>query len=346
LSFRLWIKIVSLLFISLSLLTVFGCQQGKKQDRVCVIYASVDQNFSEPVLQHFQEKKKIRILPVYDVEATKTTGLVNRLIAEKDRPQADVFWSGEFAQTILLKEKDVLAPYLSPNAKNIPDLYKDPEGYWTGFSARARVLIVNTDLLTSQEYPASIFDLLQPRWPAEKIGIAYPVFGTTATHAAALYAFLGAEKARNFFQELYDRGVRVADGNATVRDLVSSGQLIMGLTDTDDACGAKRRGKPVDLVFLDQEENGLGTLLIPNTVAMVNGAPHHEEARILIDFLLSEDVEQRLIEAGWTHVPLRPLNIRQDCLENMDIKGMNISLQEVYQSFEYSKKELLEIFIR
>ena len=188
--------------------------------------------------------------------------------------------------------------------------------------------------------------LLQPRWPAEKIGIAYPVFGTTATHAAALYAFLGAEKAEEFFQKLYDRGIRVADGNATVRDLVASGQLIMGFTDTDDACGAKKRGKPVDLVFLDQEENGLGTLLIPNTVAMVDRAPHPEEAQILIDFLLSEEVEQRLIEAGWTHIPLRSLNIHQDCLENMDIKGMNISLQEIYHSFERSKKELLEIFIR
>ena len=81
---------------------------------------------------------------VYDTEETKSTGLANRLLAEKARPQADVFWSNEPVRTLVLKSRDVLAPYRSPNAKGIPAALVDPDGYWTGFSARMRVIVYNT----------------------------------------------------------------------------------------------------------------------------------------------------------------------------------------------------------
>ena len=175
------------------ILSLSACQPSPS-DRTVVIYTSVDQHYSEPILRAFQEKTGIRVQPVFDVEAAKTTGLVNRIIAEKDRPMADVFWSGEHVQTILLKEKGLLAPYDSPSAEGIPSQYRDRDHFWTGFAGRARVLLINTDLLSPEDAPRSLFDLLKPQWQGQKIGIAYPIFGTTATHAAALYAHLGPER--------------------------------------------------------------------------------------------------------------------------------------------------------
>jgi len=322
-----------------------GCQT-QRSERTVVIYASVDQVYSEPILKAFQEKTGIRVRPVYDVEASKTTGLVNRLIAEKDRPQADVFWSGEFAQTILLKEKGALASYASASAMDIPSPYRDPQGFWTGYAARARVLIVNTGLVSLANYPKSIYDLLSGRWPAEKIGIAYPIFGTTATHAAALYASLGAKEGKAFFENLRKRGLRVADGNAMVRDLVASGQLMFGLTDTDDACGAKKKGSPVAIVFPDQGEKALGTLIIPNTVAWVANGPCPKEAKELIDFLLSKEVEKQLVESGWCHIPSRQLGIQPDCLDASNVKAMEVNLENVYKQLEIAKRELTQVFVR
>jgi iron(III) transport system substrate-binding protein len=311
-----------------------------------VIYTSVDQVYSEPILKKFEAATGIRVLPVYDVEAAKTTGLVNRLIAEKDRPQADVFWNGEFAQTILLKKEGVLAPYRSPNAFDIPAAYVDPDGYWSGFAGRARVLLINTTLISPSPYPQSIFDFLNTDYPADKIGIAYPLFGTTATHAAAIYAALGTEAGRDFFKKLQARGVRVVDGNSVVRDLVANGQLIYGLTDTDDACSAIQKGAPVKMVFPDQEQNGLGTLVVPNTVALIAGAPHAKEAMKLIDFLLSKEVEEALIGSSWSHIALRPTAVQPACVDASSIQGMRISLQDIYGQLSLVKKELTEIFIR
>ncbi len=331
--------------IALCLLVLGACRPESDYRRV-VIYVSVDQTYAEPVLRAYAGRSGVRVDAIYDVEAAKTTGLVNRLIAEGDRPQADVFWNGEFAQTILLQRLGALQRYASPEAESIPNNMRDPDDYWTGFLGRARVLLINTDRLPVTEAPASIFDLLDERWVGKEIGLAYPLFGTTATHAAALYAALGPERARAYFSALQDKGVRVLDGNAAVRDLVASGDLMLGLTDTDDACVAIKSGAPVEAVFLDQEVGGLGTLVIPNTVAMVAGAPHEEEARALIDYLLSPETGAALVSAGWSHVPLRPLGVEPECFAGQDVQAMAVDLTMVYEWLERAKKDLAQVFIR
>src|SRR5512145_2461939 len=106
---------IAIILICASAAVLLVQQPGGEQKTV-VVYTSVDQVYSEPVFRAFENETGIRVMPVYDVEATKTTGLVNRLIAEKARPQADAFWSGEFSQTVVLKKESVLAPYRSPSA--------------------------------------------------------------------------------------------------------------------------------------------------------------------------------------------------------------------------------------
>ena len=139
-------RILFIAIIVTSLTMLSGCSENSSQRQV-IVYTSVDQVFSEPILKEFERQTGIKVLPVYDVEAAKTTGLVNRLIAESARPKADVFWSNEYAQMIILKEKGVLATYNSASAEDIPEQYRDLEYYWTGFAGRARVIIVNTELV-------------------------------------------------------------------------------------------------------------------------------------------------------------------------------------------------------
>ena len=80
---------------------------------------------------------------LYDAEAAKTVGLVNRLIAEKDKPLADIFWNGEFMHMLALKDAGILTSYSSPQAKGLPDNFRHKSNLWTAFGGRARTLIVN-----------------------------------------------------------------------------------------------------------------------------------------------------------------------------------------------------------
>src|SRR5688572_2566492 len=165
-------------FGALALLGVGGCRSPESTQnaaRTVTVYVSTDRVFSEPVLREYERRTGVTVNAVYDTEETKSTGLANRLIAEKDRPRADVFWSNEPVRTLVLKSRGVLSPYRSPAAAGIPSELIDPEGYWTGFSARMRVLAYNTKLVAASEAPTSVFDLADSRWKGQ-VAIADPRF--------------------------------------------------------------------------------------------------------------------------------------------------------------------------
>ena len=288
--------------VVLAALAAGGCDRsGPAAARTVTIYVSTDRVFSEPVLREYQRRSGATVNAVYDTEETKSTGLANRLLAEKPRPQADVFWSNEPVRTLVLKSRGVLAPYTSPSANGIPPALVDPDGYWTGFSARIRVLAYNTTLVEAGGAPQSVFDLADPKWRGQ-VAIADPRFGSTSFHVAALYAIAGDERMDAFFRTLKDNGVRVVDGNSVVRDLVARGEIKVGLTDTDDVNVALEDGQPIAMVLPDKD--GLGVPVMPNMVSLIANAPHPEEARRLIDYLLSPDVERQLAQSAAVQVPL------------------------------------------
>ncbi|MCX7841750.1 MAG: extracellular solute-binding protein, partial [Clostridia bacterium] len=263
---------------------------------------------------------------------------------EKSKPQADVFWNGEFVQTLVLKEKGLLEKYKPSGASGVPAEFVDSEGFWSGFGGRARVLLVNKNLMKPEEYPQSIMDLLDSKYKGETIGMAYPVFGTTATHAAALYAVWGKDKARDFFKKLKEKNIQIVDGNSVVRDQVAEGRLSMGMTDTDDALEAVKKGKPVEIVFLDQKQDGMGTLVIPNTVALIKNGPNQKAGKKLVDFLMSAEAEAMLLEKGWIDLPAHREN--QKLARNAGVKNLKTSFQEVFSELEASKSDMQALFVR
>jgi iron(III) transport system substrate-binding protein len=304
--------VVLCLVISASAILFAGCDGGvganggpSSATRTVVVYTSADQPFAEPVLQAYKEKTGADVQMVFDTEETKTTGLVNRLQAERNNPRADVFWSSDPARGIAVTRMGLAQPYVSPNATAIPPTFKDPQGLWTGFAARARVLIVNTKLVPEAETPKSLLALKDPRWRG-KACIANPLFGTTSFHAAALFVKWGDERAEQFFRDLKANRVQVLDSNGSVKEQVSAGLIPWGLTDTDDANVAIQEGKPVRMVYPDQEEGGLGTPLMPNSVSLIQGAPHAEEGKKLVDYLLSPEVEAMLARSHSMNMPLHP----------------------------------------
>jgi len=278
-----------------------GCTKEASDNEV-IVYTSVDQNIAEMILDDFEKETGIQVKAVYDIEASKTTGLANRLILERENPQADVFWSSEIIMTLMLKEKDVFQKYISEKSEIIPDSYKDLEGYWTGFGGRARVMIINTDVFKGDEYPDSIYDLVDEEYKDYKKMIANPLFGTTMTHLFIMKQLWGEEEAIDFFLKAQNNNTLIVDGNSVVRDLVASGEAAFGITDTDDAFAALRENKPVEVLYLDQSD--IGTLVIPNTVGLINDCKNIDEGKLLIDYLLDEKTENKMIQMGFIDVSL------------------------------------------
>lgn len=292
-----YVKLITVVLCSLSA----GC--GHRSNEL-VVYTALDAEFSQPIFDEFARRTSLRVRPRYDVEAAKTVGLVQLILQEQREGVArcDVFWNNEILGTLRLLQADALEPLQIAEAEQFPPQYRSADGYWFGFAARARVLLYNKNLLSVQDLPTSVLELSAPRWRG-RFAIANPLFGTTNTHMVCLWEVLGEERARDWIRSLWENEPVVLPGNRHVAEAVASGRVPVGLTDTDDALGQLEKGAPVEIIFPDQD--GMGTLLIPNTVAAIRGARNLEGAKALIEYLLSRETEKRLALGPSGQIPLR-----------------------------------------
>ena len=250
-----------------------GCAPGG--DSVTV-YTSQDQVYAEPILQRFEQESGVRVRAVYDSEAVKTVGLINRLIAEKNHPRCDLFWNNEAFRTHQLAARDVLAAGVPIES----------------FGARTRQWVWNTNRLGRAELPPSLAALTNAQWRG-RVVIALPLFGSTATHFQVLRQRWGAARWQAWCRALLANGVMTVDGNSVVVQLVGRGEVALGLTDSDDIRAGLRNGLPIAGKPLGQDG-----LVIRNTLGHIRGAPRPGLANRLAKFLQSPTVRAALVEAG------------------------------------------------
>lgn len=287
-----------------TLLLLAACG-GNAAPTGAVIYVALDQEFSQPLLQQWSKELNLPIQQRYDTEASKTVGLVSSLKEERSAPRCDVFWNNEIANTVNLAQDGMLMPYESPAAKDIPAQWRDPKGCWTGFAARARVIVVNTELLPDpKDWPTSYKDLANPKWKG-RCAVAKPLTGTTLTHFTALKKVLGDADFDEFFSAIQKNDVKFLSSNgATLRE-TRDGKVAWAFTDTDDYHVAHTKGFKVACVFPDQGEGEIGTMLIPNAVGILKGCPNPEAAKRLVDKIVSRETEALLAAADGAQIPLR-----------------------------------------
>lgn len=270
------------------------------------IYVALDEQFSRPLLDRLARELQLDLTQRHDTEGAKTVGLVSALIEEQKNPRASVFWCNELAQVVRLAQLGILAPYASPAGRDLPDRHRDPAHRWHAFAARARILIVNTELLPDPAtWPRSYLDLTDPKWKG-RCAVAKPLTGTTLTHFTALRLRLGEAAFAQFVDGMFANDVQFLRSNGATMRAVRDGQLAWAFTDTDDYHVARMNGHQVACVYPDQHDGGIGTMLIPNAVALIAGGPDPAGSQRLIDAILSRDTEAQLAAAAGAQIPLRP----------------------------------------
>ena len=283
-----------------------------------VLYSSADDEYLHLVIDRFTAKTGLKVKAVGDTEATKTFGLVQRLIAEKDAPRADVWWSSEPMSSVSLAEAGGLAPMGPPpklgEAAAGASGLRDAEGRGVALARRARGVVYSTPRVKDADAPTQLRDLADPRWKG-RVGMARPQFGTTRTHLAALVALAGEAKVEAWLTALRDNGARLYDGNASVVRAIANAEIDVGLTDSDDVFAGQRNKWQVGLIYegrdADPEKAGglpsFGTIMLPNTVGLIKKPGGvTKDARALAEFLLSAEVETILGDSDSRNVPVRP----------------------------------------
>jgi len=318
-----------------------GC--ASRESRV-VLYCAQDREFAEQLLADFTRETGVRVDAKYDTEANKSVALAAELEQEAGRPRCDVHWNNEPIGSVRLARAGVYAPLPVDLGREFPADTRPADRRWQGFAARARVLIVNTELVKDSERPRSLFELTEPRWKG-RVAMAKPFFGTTATHAACLFSALGETKARDYFTRLKANEVNVVAGNKQVARDVAEGRFAVGTTDTDDAIIELRAGKPAAVVFPDADD--LGTLYLPNTLALVKNGPNPEAAKRLVEFLLRPGTEKRLAEGGGFQIPLNPVaqaDLPATILRPTQTRAMTVSFDAAADAWERTQAVLRELY--
>jgi iron(III) transport system substrate-binding protein len=329
---RDWLRSSFVLLTCAALLGLAGCKGS--QSRV-VLYCSQDRDFAVGLLKQFDQQSGLQVEPKFDTEANKSVSLYREIVEDGDKPRCDVFWNNEPLNTLRLQKAGLLEPYDSPSAKPYPAWAKAKDHTWHAFASRARVLLVRKSV-PEKDRPRSLFDLVDPRFKG-KVVMGKAHHSTAATQAACLFAVLGPDLAKQYYRALKANGLQQAPGNKQVaqwlgRGLAPNGrEVLVGVTDTDDALDEVKEGRDVVIIFPDRDardtdrgvkqfekvlgepvvfpgeaKKQMGTLFIPNTVAILKGAPNPEGARKLVDFLLSADTEKQLAEGESGQIPLNP----------------------------------------
>ena len=268
---RVVLRLVSLIG---ALLLLAGCRPGSTRE--VVVYASQDQVYAEPILNEFSRATGIKVRAVYDSEAVKTVGLANRLVREASNPQCDVFWNNEELRTRQLAARGIL------RETNV----------WVSMGYRSRRIVINTNLIQLAHAPRSLASITNAEWGG-KVALAYPLFGTTATHFLALRQHWGAQRWEAWCRALQANKPFLVEGNSVVVNFVGRGEAWIGLTDSDDVAAGLRSGLPIASLPLTDE-----SLLISNTVAIIRGARNQRSGELLSAFLQEQSTMERLIAAG------------------------------------------------
>jgi iron(III) transport system substrate-binding protein len=306
---RLAVAVIGLALLAVLALSLFSRVTAT---RSVTLYTSQDQVYADLILQQFERDTGLRIRPVYDSEAVKTVGLANRLLAERNHPQCDIFWNNEILRTWQLAAHGLF------------------EG-WTEFGYRSRRLVINTNLLDPADAPRSLLELTNRTWQG-KVAIAYPLFGTTVTHFLALRQHWGEEGWTEWCRALQANQPLMVDGNSVVVQFVGRGEAWIGMTDSDDIAVGQREEMPVAALPITELD-----LLIPNSVGIIRDGPNPAEAEVLYEYLQSAGVAELLIEVN---------ALEGAAADAIEVRTLDPDYQRLLDELEIGTDQLKRIFLR
>ncbi len=267
-----------------------------------VIYSGRAEPLIKPVIDLFQQKYPNVTVKL---KAGQNNELAAALLEERANPQADLFIGTDMLIVANLGKEGVFASYQPKGADQIPAEFRDPDGTWTSFTLRARVIMYNAELLKPEEVPTSVFDLTNPKWKGQ-IAAAGSTNGSMQAHIAAIRKLKGDQAAEEWLKGLLANDVKFFSGHTDVRKAVGAGEFKIGLVNHYyyHLQSAEKADNKVGVIYPDQGADQMGVIVNTTAGGIVKGGPHAEAARAFMDFLLTDAAQQLFAELNYEY----PLN--------------------------------------
>ena len=309
-------KILFFLSCSWIFLSLSGCSSPieaetsaeKDSDNTLVVYSPNPEDLIEETIPAFEEKYGIKV----DLVQASTGELFKKAEAEKESPVADVIFGGSYA--LFSSNENLFEPYISQENDQIIPEYQNKTGFYTPYTLDVSVIIANS-ALTKDIKIEGYNDLLNPKLKG-KIATADPSNASSAfaqlTNMLVDQGGYENEQAWNYVKNLFTLvDGKIASSSSNVYKAVADGEMAVGLTYEDPALKLLNDGVDVKVIYPKE-----GTVFLPGNAAIVKNAKHMDNAKKFIDFLLSQEIQDKL----GTETTIRP--IRKNAKTNKNMKAM------------------------
>ncbi len=309
-----FLSIIAVLGIVLSLVACTSAPEEPTEEATdkLVIYTPNSEGIINAVIPLFEQKYGVEV----ELIQAGTGELMTRLQSEVSAPYADVMFGGSKSQ--FAANPDIFQEYVSENDQYVLEAYRNTSGYMTSYVLDGSVLIVNTDLIGDIELNGYA-DLLNPELKG-KIATADPSASSSAfaqlTNALLAMGGYESEESWEYVKALVEQwDGKIASGSSAVYKSVAAGEMVVGLSYEDPCATLVKDGANVKIVYPEE-----GAVYLPATMAVVKGAQNIVNAKLFIDFVISEEV-QNIFGSTLTNRPVREGAATADYMTPMaDIK--------------------------
>ena len=308
-----------------------------------VIYSGRSEPLIQPVIEQFKRQYpdiNIRL------KAGSNNELAAALLEERANPQADLFITTDMLTVANLGKEGIFEPYQPQGADKIPAAFRDPDGMWTSFTARARVIMYHADLVKPEEAPTSVFDLTDPKWKG-KVAAAGSTNGSMQAHIAALLELQGAEATERWLRGLVANDTTFFGGHTEVRKAVGAGEFALGLV--NHYYYHLQRAEPTDnnvgVVYPDQGPDQMGTVVNTTAGGIVKGGPNQAAAKAFMDFLLTPEAQQLFAELNYEYPLLEGVALAEGVKPLSEFRIAEVPMRDLYDRLDEAQALIQEVGI-
>lgn len=264
---------------------------AKKEGQV-VWYTTLIVNQAVRPLQEAFEKKYPGVRLQYSRSDDAPTALKLLSEARAGRAQADIFDS--LYAMITVERAGLITPYRPPNIDQYPAELKDENGIWTALLVYVFAPGINVDMVPFEQAPKTYLDLLDPKWKG-KIGWHASSFAGAAGFVGSVLTSMGEDRGMEYLRALARQQIiNVEASSRTVLDQVIAGEYPLALMIfINHAVISARKGAPSAWLKIEPMPVAL------DAISLLKDAPHPNAARLLMEFLTSEEGQQVLRRADY-----------------------------------------------
>ncbi|MBM7600073.1 iron(III) transport system substrate-binding protein [Virgibacillus halotolerans] len=328
---------VALLIISMFLLSACAGEDssGDSNGKSITLYSPETPDLSKELAKKFEEVNGIKV----NVDYAGTNVLVNKMMAEKGNPQADVWYGGggllPFEASI---DKGIMEPYIPESAEDwevVEDgiKLKHEDDYYVGTEMFVLGFAYNTELVSEEEAPKTWDDLLDPKWEG-KIQFPNPAASGTSTLMVLSYMMENGEEAGwEYFQKLNDQANSVPDSGSGPTKAAAMGEAHIAIGFDFMAYEHQNNGETVDFIVPDK------TPILVNPATLIKDGPNPEGGKKFMDFMLTEDAQEIL--ASWYHIPINP-DVESETplsLDNIKDHAVDLDIDWVNENYDRIRDE-------